>query len=471
MTTIMWFRQDLRLHDNPALHSAVSRGDVIPLYIWDDSKYPWKPGAASQWWLHHSLAALDTSLRNAGSRLILRTGNPLEQLFAVIQESKAVRIHWNRCYEPYARKRDEKIKTTLKEQGIEVESFNGSLLFEPWEIQNKSSTPYQVFTPFCNACLSKAVPRAPEPPPSGIRAPEKMPFSEKLDSLRLLPRIPWDEQFYHYWKPGEQTAISKLDQFRRNAIALYSSRRDLPGSQGTSQFSPHLHFGEISPRQIWHACINRPDSRQTALPFLRQIAWREFAFHLLYHYPDSDCKPLKEHFSHFPWSSNTKWFNAWKKGQTGYPLVDAGMRELWTTGWMHNRVRMVVASFLVKHLLIPWQQGAEWFWDTLVDADLPNNTMGWQWTAGCGADAAPFFRIFNPMQQGKRFDPEGAYIRKWIPEIGSLPDEFIHEPWQAGQQTLTKAGIKLGSSYPFPIVDHQQARNKALEAYAAMKKS
>jgi deoxyribodipyrimidine photo-lyase len=410
MRSILWFRLDLRLADNPALAAAVKRGAVVPVFVWaPEEEGAWPPGAASRWWLHHSLQSLASDLGG----LVIRRGPSLDALRQLVKETGATAVFWNRRYEPALIARDTKVKQALLADGLKIESFNSALLFEPWELK-----PYKVFTPFYRTCLAKGIPPARTP----RRAVRVVPAASlQLDELKLLPKLNWATGFH--WQPGEAGARAQLRQFTPTG---YRTNRDLPAVAGTSCLSPHLHFGEISPRQVWHAVANAD--------YRRQLIWREFAHHLLYHFPHTAEKPLRPDFENFPWRKDAKALKAWQRGRTGYPLVDAGMRELWTTGWMHNRVRMVAASFLVKDLLIPWQQGAKWFWDTLVDADLANNTLGWQWVAGCGADAAPFFRIFNPATQAEKFDPQNTYIRRWVKE--PVP----------------------------PIVDHATARNRALAA-------
>lgn len=475
--TILWLRNDLRLRDNPALDAAVKRGrPIIPVFIWSpDEEGDWPTGGASKVWLYGSLCALNDSLHRKRSRLIVRSGKTHDVINQLIHESKASAVYWNRRYEPFAVDRDARIKSTLKSQNVDAKSFNSSLLFEPWEISTQQEQPYKVFTPFWKACTSLTEPDEPSILPNTLRPLETWPASVAIDSLGLLPSIHWHQGIRDSWTPGEVGAHKQLKRFVQNAMAIYSEGRNIPGQQYTSRMSPYLHFGEISPRQIWHevknslAGIDSEQGVKSAWCFLREIGWREFAYHLLYHFPHTTTEPLRPVFKNFPWNHNSDSLQQWQRGETGYPIIDAGMRELWTTGWMHNRVRMVVASFLVKNLLLPWQDGAQWFWDTLVDADLANNTLGWQWTAGCGADAAPFFRIFNPVSQGEKFDHEGHYVRMWVPEIKELPDKWLHKPWEAPDAVLSDAGIKLGRTYPQPIVDHKLTRHEALEAYQQIK--
>jgi len=472
--TIVWFRQDLRVQDNPALAAAVaSGGPVVPVYIFDEAgEGRWPMGAASRWWLHHSLAALDAALRERGSRLVVAQGESGAILKDLIKTTGATAVYWNRRYEPAVIARDKVLKAGL---GVEVKSFNAALLFEPHTVQNKAGGPFQVFTPFWKHCQSLAVDAPVRLPAGPITAPSKWPKSLALDQLKLLPVLPWAGGFAAKWQPGEAGALKRLKKFTAGAMTGYAEQRDRPDSDGTSALSPHLHFGEIGPRQVWAAvrALSKDSgvfpANRGAQVFLTEVGWREFAHHLLYHFPHTPEQPLRTDFATFPWRKDAKHLRAWQRGLTGYPIVDAGMRQLWATGWMHNRVRMIVASFLVKHLRLSWQEGAAWFWDTLVDADLASNTLGWQWSAGCGADAAPYFRIFNPILQGGKFDPAGAYVRRWVPELAKLPVEFIHQPWEAPMDMLAGAGLTLGRDYPQPIVDHGEARVAALAALQAMR--
>jgi len=465
---LVWFRQDLRLSDNPGMAAAVERGGpVIPVFVWaPEEEGACPPGAASRWWLHHSLAALNADLEKRGSRLIVRRGPTAAALNDLAAESGASGLFWNRRYEPAAIARDRELKSTFRKRGLAANSFNGHLLFEPGTILNATGQPFQIFTAFWRACLSKPIAPESKDAPRKISAPESWPLSLELAELGLEPTINWAGGLRETWQPGEAGARAQLKHFRKEALAHYPTGRNEPGTIGTSRLSPHLHFGEISPRQVWNAVVGGQAAEEA---YLRQIGWREFAYHLLFHNPDSPEHALRPEFAAFPWKTNPRTLKAWQLGNTGYPLVDAGMRELWRTGWMHNRVRMVVASFLVKHLLISWQLGAAWFWDTLVDADLANNTLGWQWVAGCGADAAPYFRIFNPVVQGEKFDPAGEYVRRWVPELAKLPDDWLHKPWKAPLSILNEAGVELGRTYPFPIVDHDEARARALAALATIK--
>lgn len=464
-TVIVWFRQDLRLADNPALHHAVESGArVVPVYIYDPSgEGDWPLGGASKWWLHHSLAALAAQFEDLGSGLVIEKGDSGTVLHELCESLGASEVYWNRRYEPQVIARDTKVKKLLADAGLRPRSFNGSLLHSPLQIANKSGKPFRVFTPFWKH-LKSLGPRELVPAPKSLTSPSLTKIGRSLDSLGLLPKLDWADGFAPLWTPGERGAWDAFERFKDDGVDRYEKDRDFPKEKAVSRLSPHLHYGEISPVQVW-----RNLSLEKHEPFLRQIVWREFATHLLFHFPDTPTQPLNPAFGKFPWKKNNDWLEAWRRGRTGFPIVDAGMRELWKTGTMHNRVRMVAASFLVKHLLQPWQEGAAWFWDTLLDADLSNNTMGWQWVAGCGADAAPYFRVFNPIAQGEKFDPSGEYTRKWVPELERLPAKYLFKPWEAPPAMLERAGVDLGGNYPSPIVEHSEGRARALDAYAKMK--
>ncbi len=472
-STLVWFRQDLRLADNPALAAAAAGGAVIAVYIRDDAAAgAWPPGGAARWWLHHSLAALGRDLAARGAPLVLRSGPAGAVLDRLIEETGATAVHWNRCYEPASIARDRAIKAGLEARGVAVRSFNSALLFEPWTVATKAGGPYRVFSQYWRTCLSLPDPAQPTPAPAALTFPPRAPQSEALAAWRLLPTKPdWAGGLRATWTPGEAGARERLDRFTAATVHAYKQERDRPDRAATSLLSPHLHFGEISPRAVWHAVRAAAGTAAGAESFLSELGWREFSHHLLYHFPDLPTRNLRAEFDRFAWRADEDTFMAWSRGRTGFPLVDAGMRELWQTGTMHNRVRMIAASFLVKNLLLPWQAGARWFWDTLVDADLANNSASWQWVAGCGADAAPYFRIFNPVLQGERFDPEGAYVRRFVPELARLPASHIHRPWEAPAAMLREAGVELGADYPHPIVDHQQARQRALAAFAELKQA
>ncbi len=469
MTTIVWLRQDLRLADNPALSQAAARGKVIPVYILDEQSDGLRPiGGASRWWLHHSLCSLRGSLPS----LRLLRGNPLELLAKLAKDADADAVFWNRCYEPGVIQRDKLIKAELQAAGLSVQSFNGSLLHEPWQVETGQGGPFKVYSPFWRAAKARDVaPPLAAPSPVDTDRPQ---HSAELDGWHLLPKNPdWAEGWDNLWQPGESGARERLEGFLAAGLNSYGTLRNRPDLPNVSRLSPHLHFGEISPRQIWQAtqfvAAKDPSLQKDADKFLSEVGWREFSYHLLYHFPSLPSSNWKPAFDNYPWRESGADLQAWQRGMTGYPIVDAGMRELWQTGYMHNRVRMVVASFLVKHLRLHWKLGEDWFWDTLVDADQANNAASWQWVAGSGADAAPYFRIFNPMTQGRKFDPDGTYVRRWCPELAKLDDNFVHAPFKASQDALEAAGVRLGETYPQPIVDHAQARAAALDGYEAVK--
>ena len=467
--TIVLFQQDLRLSDNPALSHAAERGEVIPVYMWDNQSNACGLGSASKWWLHHSLLALKANLKEHGILLILRQGDTLTLISQLLMETSANAVYWNRCYEPDAIKKENSLKLFLASQKIEAKSFKAGVLFEPCEIVNKQGNFYKVFTPFWKQCLTQS---------NSIGEPYEVPqfvpsthdyHCDNIADWKLLPKQPdWASGFYHLWNPGEKYAHKRFYLFLENHLNSYIGNRDIPSSIGTSHLSPHLHWGEISPRQLWSAirCHEASVGNNSSVEkFLSELGWREFSYYLLYHVPNLPSMPFNEKFNAFPWREDHNALHAWQRGETGYPIVDAGMRELWNTGYMHNRVRMIVASFLTKHLHIDWKQGAAWFWDTLVDADLANNSASWQWVAGCGADAAPYYRIFNPILQGLRFDSSGDYVRRWVTELSNLPNSYIHCPWEAGDIVLHNAGVSLGNNYPNPIVNHSVARKTALDMY------
>ncbi|MEO1193901.1 MAG: deoxyribodipyrimidine photo-lyase [Pseudomonadota bacterium] len=473
---ILWFRQDLRLSDNAALTAALETGaTVIPLFILDDESFgARRMGGAQRWWLHQSLTALAAQLEALGSRLILRQGVAGPILKALVEESGAKAVYWNRCYDPESIARDKAIKAGLTEAGLTASSHAGLLLMEPWELKTKGGGFFKVFSPLWRALQTSYKHKAPLPAPKSLPSLPSL-KSDDLEAWALCPNNPnWAEGFGAVWEPGSEGAQTRLRQFLNEALSVYKTQRDRPDIEATSRLSPHLRFGEISPRQIWQAVQEELDtgkaSQAGADKFLAEIAWREFSYHLLFHIDRLADRPLRPEFADFPWQDDPDGYEAWCKGQTGYPIVDAGMRQLWQTGWMHNRVRMIVGSFLIKDLLIPWQEGERWFWDCLVDADPANNTASWQWVAGCGADAAPYFRVFNPVLQGERYDPQGAFVRAWVPELARLPDRFIHKPWEAPDLLLREAGVTLGETYPKPLVDHGEARKRALAAFGDIKK-
>ncbi|MBJ7535455.1 deoxyribodipyrimidine photo-lyase [Rhodomicrobium vannielii ATCC 17100] len=473
---LVLFRRDLRLSDHPALSAAAETGaPVLPVYILDDeTPGRWRMGGASRWWLHQSLRSLGTDLEARGSRLVLRRGETERVLRDLIEETGARSIFFTRGYEPYQRALEGRLKPSLEARGVSLRRFGGQMLVEPESIANLAGEPFRVFTPFFRALSQRGAPATPLPAPLKLAAPDSWPRSDALASLALEPTKPdWAGGIRAAWRPGETAARERLAQFIETTLASYRTRRDEPGIDGTSRLSPHLAFGEIGPRQIWHAvqaAAEAAGDHAAADAYLREVGWREFSYHLLFHFPHLPEAPFRPEFAAFPWRDDETALEAWQRGRTGYPIVDAGMRQLWQTGWMHNRVRMIVASFLIKHLLLPWQTGADWFWDTLVDADLANNAASWQWVAGSGADAAPYFRIFNPVLQGEKFDARGDYVRVFVPELAKLPASLIHKPWTASAAALRDAGVTLGETWPHPIVDHAAARARALTAFAAVKK-
>jgi deoxyribodipyrimidine photo-lyase len=473
-TTLFLFRNDLRLNDNSALSAALNSGQaVILLYVLDDSSgNNWPIGSASKWWLHHSLISLDADIKKLGGKLIIRKGSTVKILDEIIKKANVDKLYFSRTYEPAQRDTEEAIYSKWHEQ-IQIKRYGGYLLFEPEQIRTGNDSPYKVFTPFWRACLKQHAPLLSE-----TRLSKKINFSkikiksDKLDDWNLLPTKPdWAIGIKENWQPGEAGGKQTLKTFINTAIENYQEDRDRPDRMGTSRLSPYLHFGEISPVRIWHEVkqhISKNNrASESGMAYLRELGWRDFSTHLLYNWPDLPEAPFRKEFKHFTWKKNKKALLAWQKGQTGFPIIDAGMRELWQTGWMHNRVRMIVASFLVKHLLIHWKEGEAWFWDTLVDADLANNAASWQWVAGSGADAAPYFRVFNPILQGKKFDPDGDYVRKWIPELKNVSTKYIHEPWLAPKDMLSQNEAE----YPEPIIDHAEGRKRALDAYNNFKKS
>lgn len=470
-TVIVWFRQDLRLEDNPALAAAADSGArVLPVYILDDdSAGEWAMGAASRWWLHQSLVALRAALDD---RLVVLQGKADQRIAELVKKTSAAGVFWNRCYEPWRIARDAELKKSLQSNDVTVRTFNGSLLFEPIAVAKADGTPYKVFTPFWrNGCLQgNAKPRALVDKPANL-AFAKAPTATKVADLELMPDQDWYESIAAEWSPGERGAADRLQRFLKKGIENYKSGRDRPDQNYVSRLSPHLHFGEVSPHQVWHAA--KPLEKKEKLArdadhFLSELGWREFSHYLLFHWPEITRKNLQKKFNRFAWRKDKQALQRWQRGQTGFPIVDAGMRELWQTGYMHNRVRMIVGSFLVKNLLLHWHHGEDWFWDTLLDADLANNSAGWQWIAGSGADAAPYFRVFNPVLQGRKFDPHGKYVRRFVPELAELPDKFLQSPWEAPEEVLDAAGIRLGKHYPKPIVDLKESRERALAAFKAL---
>ena len=475
--SLHWFRSDLRLADNPALAAAASAGPALLLYILDDSPARRALGGASRWWLAQSLRALAQDIADRGGALLILRGDPEELLPKIVVDAKIGLVTWSRRYDAAGIALDTRLKAVLSESGCTVTTCNAALLNEPWQVASKVGEPMKVFTPYWRAARARGEPEAPRPAPKTF-APAPIPAwltdaALSVEELELEPTRPdWAGGLRDAWTPGEQGAKDRLIAFLEGPLEGYGEGRNRPDYVSTSRLSPHLSFGEIGPRQIWHATRSAIEAGEItgqaadAEKFLSEIGWREFSYHLLFYNPDLATQNYNRRFDDFPWKRDEAALAAWRRGATGYPIVDAGMRELWTTGWMHNRVRMIVASFLIKHLLIDWREGESWFWDTLVDADPANNAASWQWVAGSGADAAPYYRIFNPVTQGKKFDPEGLYVRRWIPEIAGLGDDLIHEPWTASATERRHAGLK---DYPQPLVALDAGRERALAALASLK--
>ncbi len=458
---LLWFRQDLRLSDHPALAAAAAKGEVIPLFILDDeTPVDWRWGGASLWWLHHSLNSLQKSVP-----LILRKGRADQVLRDLLQKSQASALHFTRDYAPWSGQLEQRVKAICDDLGIACHRHGGFLLHEPEAIRNGAGEPYKVYTPFSRACFASGEPRAPKPTPKITFAKHNL-ATDQLDDWKLLPSKPnWASDFSQHWTVGEKGAQEALATFLDDGLADYAEGRDRPDKAYTSRLSPHLHWGEISPHQIWYAtraAMARAEGKldQSGEKFLKEILWREFSYSLLHHWPTLPTRCFKSEYENMPWAKDDAALNRWQKGQTGYPIVDAGMRELWATGTMHNRVRMITASFLIKHLQLDWREGEKWFWDCLCDADIASNAASWQWVAGCGADASPYYRIFNPIIQGAKFDPEGAYVKRWVPELRAVSTEHIHTPWEMPVPP---------KNYPAPIVDHAMARTRAMAAFSALK--
>jgi deoxyribodipyrimidine photo-lyase len=469
---ILWFRRDLRLADNPALMRALETGrPIVPVFILDaagDGR-PW--GGASLWWLDKSLAAFRESLSERGAQLVLRQGPAEAVLHGLIEETGADAVFMNRLFEPEAWARDADIAHSLRSQGVECRGFNGALMMTPGKLLNGTGSPYKVFTPFHRALLAQAEPPSPSEAPKSLPRGPRL-ASDVLADWSLHPSRPdWSKGFD--WTPGEAGAVAALTAFTHGPLKTYSVGRDRPGEPGVSRLSPHLHWGELHPWRVVQAVRQASEagraSQSEADKFVAEIGWREFSAHLLHHFPQMERHAFRPEYDAMAWREDDAGFEAWTRGQTGYPIVDAGMRQLWTTGWMHNRVRMITASFLIKDLMIDWRRGEAWFWDTLVDADLASNVQNWQWVAGSGADASPFFRIFNPTTQGQKFDPAGRYVRKWCPELQRMPDKWIHAPWTAPAEILRGAGVRLGHDYPRPMIDHAEARDRAMVALKSLK--
>jgi deoxyribodipyrimidine photo-lyase len=467
---IVWFRDDLRLSDHAGLHAAAEAGGpVLPVFVLDEQPAnAWKPSGAARWWLHHSLASLGAALGAVGAPLVLRRGDSVAVIAALAARTGARAVFTGGSTDLWARRTDRAVADALAPLGARLHRMRTATLFAPDSIRTKAGGPYGVYTPFANACLDTGGPPPPLPAPPALR-PGTPVASDRLADWGLLPTAPdWAGGLRAAWEPGEAGALRRAEAFMAAGLEAYAERRDLPGTEGTSMLSPHLRFGEISAPRLWHMAHARPPGKGRDT-FVKELLWREFSANLLWHHPALPEAPLRPEFARMPWRDDPAGLHAWQRGQTGVPIVDAGMRQLWRTGWMHNRVRMIVASFLVKHLMIPWQAGEAWFWDTLVDADLASNAANWQWVAGCGADAAPYFRIFNPVLQGRKFDADGAYVRHWVPELARLDSRFVHAPWEAPAGERARAGVVLGRNYPEPVADLAAGRARALDAYAAIR--
>lgn len=464
---ILWFRKDLRLMDNPALVEANLNAEIIPIFILDDTNPEEnKMGAASRVWLYHSLKSLNISLQK---KINFYSGDPVKIISELINNYNINGVYWNRCYEPWEIRRDKKIKDLLKIKKVKAKSFNGSLIREPWEVLKEDQTPYKVFTAlYKKAYLNSDIEVEVINEPTKINYSTKIFSSNTLDTLKLLPNLSWVDNIIKHWQVGEKNAHLKMTEFFKKGIDDYKEGRNFPFKKNVSRLSPHIHFGEISPKQLWVKAKSIGSNKNTE-HFVSEICWREFSYYLLYHFPNLPKDNLQKKFNNFPWKDNNYYFDSWKKGKTGYPIIDAGMRELYETGYMHNRVRMIVASFLVKNLLIHWHKGERWFWDCLFDADLANNSASWQWVAGSGADAAPYFRIFNPVTQGVKFDVDGQYTKQYVPELKDMPNKYLFSPWEAPDDVLNKANVVLGGNYPKPIIDIKESREKALYSFSLIK--
>ena len=464
---ILWFRKDLRLMDNPALVEANLNAEIIPIFILDDTNPEEnKMGAASRVWLYHSLKSLNISLQK---KINFYSGDPVKIISELINNYNINGVYWNRCYEPWEIRRDKKIKDLLKIKKVKAKSFNGSLIREPWEVLKEDQTPYKVFTAlYKKAYLNSDIKVEVINEPTKINYSTKIFSSNTLDTLKLLPNLSWVDNIIKHWQVGEKNAHLKMTEFFKKGIDDYKEGRNFPFKKNVSRLSPHIHFGEISPKQLWVKAKSISSNKNTE-HFVSEICWREFSYYLLYHFPNLPKDNLQKKFNNFPWKENNYYFDSWKKGKTGYPIIDAGMRELYETGYMHNRVRMIVASFLVKNLLIHWHKGERWFWDCLFDADLANNSASWQWVAGSGADAAPYFRIFNPVTQGVKFDVDGQYTKQYVPELKDMPNKYLFSPWEAPDDVLNKANVVLGGNYPKPIIDIKESREKALYSFSLIK--
>ncbi len=467
--SIVWFRQDLRLADNPSLIAAASAGPILPVYVLDDDAAgAWAMGGAHRWWLHHSLQSLAADLAKHGAKLVLRRGDAAAILAELIKASGATAVHAGQMAEPWARTQEQAVQQALPE-GVPLHLHRTATLFDFGAVRTKTGGAYGIFTPFARAARAMGAPDAPKPAPKrlhGLTAD-----TDPIESWQLLPTKPdWAAGFRATWKPGEATAQARAKTFMAERLSGYHAGRNTPGEDLTSMLSPHLHWGELSPGQLWHQAAEAGYGEGLEV-YHTELLWHEFSTNLLWREPRMPDEPQRADFGRLRWREDPAGLRAWERGRTGVPIVDAGMRQLWQVGWMHNRVRMITASFLVKHLLVSWVEGERWFWDTLVDGDLAVNAQSWQWIAGCGTDSQPFFRVFNPQTQGEKFDPQGAYVRRWVPELAALPDRWIHAPWTAPAAVLEQAGVSLGKTYPHPVVALEEGRDRALAAFRAMRQA
>ncbi len=471
--SLLWLRQDLRLADNPALVAALARSErVLPVFVLDQAAAgDWAPGGASRWWLHHSLASLGRAFAERGTTLILRRGDAADIIPALARETGADSVQCGLPHEPWLRRLDERVSTALQADGRTLVPHRVATLFDLDAIRSKTGTRYGIYGPFAKACHALPEPDVPLPAPAHVPGPDMLPASDHLDDWNLLPTRPdWAGGLRDAWTPGEDGGHAHLRDFLSDRLDTYGASRNIPGDpRGTSMLSPHLHWGELSPTQVWHAARDAAATLQNPSggfeTFQNEVLWHDFSAYQLRHTPTLPEQPMRPAYSRMPWRDDEPGLRAWTRGQTGVPIVDAGMRQLWQMGWMHNRVRMITASFLVKHLLVAWQTGERWFWDTLVDADLATNAVSWQWIAGTGTDNQPFFRIFNPVTQATRFDPDGRYVRQYVPELARLPDRWLHCPWEAPRTVLDAAGVQLGVHYPVPVVSLETGRDRALQAF------
>jgi len=473
--TVVWFNLDLRLADQPALQAAsIEESPILPCYVIDlAAGWDWNPGSASRWWLYHSLRSLDRQFQKFGGRLIVKKGDVVETLLWLLDVSRARSIHWTTGHDPKLKKDSALLK--LKLDSLDVQSYEhmDGLMFPSSLIRTQQGQPYKMYSAFAKACQAAGPVDLPNSIPQNFKLYNGALSDDANSNLELLVKAEGGSHrsLNKYWQPGERHAVAKLQNFSNSHLVDYSDNRDEVAADLTSRLSPHIHFGEVSIRKVWYLTSSTQASFSNIEinAYQRQLLWREFCYHLLVHWPTLPSQELRKEYCNFPWKPSRVLYAAWKRGETGYPFVDAALRELSSSGWIHNRARMVAASFLVKQLLVPWKMGQSWFWRSLVDADLANNAASWQWVSGCGTDSAPYYRIFNPVLQGQKFDPVGDYVRRWIPELRTLPNRWIHEPWRCPAEEASAAGFRLGCDYPYPIIDLGAARTKALQAWQSIR--